>query len=139
MYRYLGETWRRIWKDPDYRAHYRDLKATWRRGKTVERVEKPSRLDKARMMGYKAKSGFVVARVKVSRGSLRKIPPKLGRRQKRTGIVRIKRGKSMKRIAEEKALRKFRNLELVGSYFLGEDGSVKWYEVVMKDPELVPS
>lgn len=139
MYRHIGHTWRRIWSDPRLRRRYSSLRASWRRGRTVQRIVKPSRLDKARMLGYKAKKGFVVVRVKVSRGGLRKIPPKLGRRQKRMGISKIKRGKSMGKIAEERALRKHPNLDLLGAYYVGEDGSVKWFEVVMKDPILGPS
>ena len=32
------------------------------------RIEHPTRLDKARKLGYKAKQGFVVARTRVRRG-----------------------------------------------------------------------
>ena len=117
-----------------FREIYVSKRFLWRRGKTIERVERPSRLDRARALGYKAKQGYVVVRVKVTRGGLRKIPPKLGRRQKRTGIAKIKRAKSMKEIAEERAARKYRNLEVLGSYYLGEDGKYKWFEVVMRDP-----
>ena len=134
MYKYISRTWRDIWRKPRFREIYVSKRFLWRRGKTVERVERPSRLDRARALGYKAKQGYVVVRVKVTRGGLRKIPPKLGRRQKRTGIAKIKRAKSMKEIAEERAARKYRNLEVLGSYYLGEDGRYKWFEVVMRDP-----
>ena len=53
---------------------------------------------------------------------------------KRTGISKIKRAKSIKTIAEERALRKYRNLRVLGSYFIGEDGSHKWIEVVLANP-----
>ncbi|PSQ12227.1 50S ribosomal protein L15e, partial [Halobacteriales archaeon QS_7_69_60] len=39
------------------------------------------------------------------------------------------------RIAEERAGRKFRNLRVLNSYWVGEDGSQKWYEVILLDPE----
>lgn len=42
--------------------------------------------------------------------------------------------KSARWIAEEKAARKFPNLVVLGSYWVGEDGVYKWYEVVMADP-----
>ncbi len=137
MYKHISNTWRKIWKEPDQREIYVAKKVYWRRGKTIERVERPSRLDRARSLGYKAKQGYVMVRVKVSRGGLRKIPPKLGRRQKRMGISKIKRGKSMKQIAEDRARMKHRNLKVLGSYFLGEDGQSKWFEVVLYDPELI--
>ena len=39
----------------------------WR--KINRRVEKPTRIDRARSLGYKAKPGFVVARAKVRKGT----------------------------------------------------------------------
>jgi len=137
MYKYISQIWRRIWSDPNYAKSYLEKKIAWRRQKTVQRIDKPSRLDKARALGYKAKPGYVVVRVKVSRGGLRKIPPSMGRRQKRTGISKIKRQISLQDIAENKAKRKYRNLRALGSYYVGEDGRYKWFEVVMADPTLL--
>jgi large subunit ribosomal protein L15e len=37
-------------------------------------------------------------------------------------------------IAEEKAGRKFPNLEVLNSYWIGEDGRSKWFEIIMVDP-----
>lgn len=42
--------------------------------------------------------------------------------------------KSAQWIAEERAARKHPNLVVLGSYWVGEDGVYKWYEVVMVDP-----
>jgi large subunit ribosomal protein L15e len=134
MYRYLNEMWKRIRRDPEFRAYLTEKRREWRRGKTIERVEKPTRIDKARQLGYRAKQGYVVARVRVRKGGLSKIPPALGRRQKRMGITKIKRGLSAKEIAEQRAKKRFRNLDVLGAYYLGEDGKYIWYEVVMKDP-----
>jgi large subunit ribosomal protein L15e len=134
MYRHISRTWRKIWKNSESRAVYVSKKSIWRRGKTVQRVDKPSRINRARQFGFKAKKGYITVRVKVSRGGLRKIPPKIGRRQKRTGIKKIKRGKSMFRIAEQRAQRKYPNLKTLGSYYLGEDGQNKWFEVIFFDP-----
>lgn len=133
MYRYISKTWRKIWSDPEFKEYLTRKRMEWRRGKTVERVDKPSRLDKARQLGYRAKQGYVVVRVRVRKGGLSKIPPTLGRRQKRMGISKIKRGLSIQEIAEMRAKRKFRNLTVLGSYYLGEDGKYVWYEVIMKD------
>ena len=134
MYKYIGDTWKDIFKLSKHRLRYREKRMELRRQKTVERIPNPSRLDRANSLGYKAKTGFVVVQVKVSRGGLRKIRPSLGRRQKRVGISKIKRGKSIKTIAEERALRKYRNLRVLGSYFIGEDGSHKWIEVILANP-----
>ena len=58
---------REAWKKPDKEAmHSRLIK--WRAGQAIEKVEKPLRLDRARALGYKAKRGFVVVRVRLNRG-----------------------------------------------------------------------
>jgi large subunit ribosomal protein L15e len=41
--------------------------------------------------------------------------------------------KSLKRIAEERASRKFPNMEALNSYWVGEDGKHRWYEVILVD------
>ena len=106
----------------------------WRRQPTIIRVEKPTRLDRARKLGYKAKQGFVIARVRVRRGGLKRTRPRAGRRQKRMGVKKYKPAKSLRLIAEERAARKFPNLEVLNSYWVWEDGRHKWFEVVMVDP-----
>jgi len=106
----------------------------WRRQGAIERVDRPTRLDKARALGYKAKQGVVVARVSVRKGTARKVRHKAGRRSKRQGVNKITRRKSIQRIAEERASRKFRNLRVLNSYWVGEDGSRKWHEVILLDP-----
>lgn len=133
MYRYLRETWKRIRSSPEYRKYLTLKRMEWRRGGTIVRVEKPTRPDRAHALGYKAKQGYIVVRVRVTKGGLSKIPPKLGRRQKRMGISKIKRQKSMQQIAEERAWRKYRNMTVLGSYYLGEDGKFIWYEVILRD------
>ena len=106
----------------------------WRKQQTVTRIERPTRLDRARKLGYKAKQGFVVSRVRVRRGGLRKQRPRSGRRPKRMGVHKFKPAKSLRLIAEERAARKFPNLEVLNSYWVGEDGRSKWFEVIMLDP-----
>ena len=106
----------------------------WRRQPAVLRVDKPTRLDRARRLGYKAKQGFVVARVRVRRGGLRRKRPKAGRRPKRMGVTKFKPAKSLRLIAEERTARNFPNLEVLNSYWVWEDGRYKWFEVIMVDP-----
>ena len=38
-------------------------------------------------------------------------------------------------IAEQRAARKFRNLEVLNSYMIGKDGINYFYEVILVDPE----
>jgi large subunit ribosomal protein L15e len=104
----------------------------WRSEPTVKRIERPTNLDRARTLGYKAKQGIVVVRVKTGRGA-RKIPLiKGGRRPRRAGrFFTLNKGKQQ--VAEEKAAGKYRNMEVLNSYWVGEDGKSTWYEVILLD------
>lgn len=106
----------------------------WRQQPAIMRVERPLRLDRARKLGYKAKQGFIIVRARVRRGGSRKPRPKSGRRPKRMGIAKLKPAKSLQLIAEERVARKFPNLEVLNSYWVGEDGRHKWFEIIMVDP-----
>jgi large subunit ribosomal protein L15e len=132
-YKYIAEAWAKPEKSfVDELMRQRLIE--WRRQPVITRVEKPTRLDRARKLGYKAKQGFIIVRVRVRRGGLRKQRPKAGRRPKRMGVKKFKPAKSMRLIAEERAARKFPNLEVLNSYWVGEDGRSKWFEVIMVDP-----
>ena len=126
------------WKDPDD-GKLAELqwqrKQEWRDQGAIERIDRPTRLDKARELGYKAKQGVVVARVSVRKGGARKRRFKAGRRSKRQGVTRITRRKNIQRVAEERAARVYPNLRVLNSYWVGEDGSQKWHEVILLDPE----
>ena len=129
---------RDAWKDPDD-GMLGDLQwqrlQEWRRQGALVRIDRPTRLDRARELGYKAKQGIVVVRASVRKGSARKSRHRAGRRSKRQGVRRITRTKSRQRIAEERASRKHPNLRVLNSYPVGEDGSRKWFEVILVDPE----
>lgn len=107
----------------------------WRREPVVNRIERPTRLDRARALGYKSKQGIIVVRVGVRRGGRRKSRYVRGRRTAHMGMAKITAGKSIQRIAEERAARRHPNLEVLNSYWVGEDGKKKWYEVILVDPE----
>ncbi|MFB6266937.1 MAG: 50S ribosomal protein L15e [Halodesulfurarchaeum sp.] len=132
-YSYIKEAWR----DPDdgkLAEVQWQRKQEWRKQGAIERIERPTRLDKARELGYKAKQGVVLARVSVRKGTARKSRFRAGRRSKRQGVNRIGRSKNLQRIAEERATRKYRNLRVLNSYWVGEDGSQRWFEVILIDP-----
>jgi len=132
-YKYVAEAW----KKPEA-SFVKNLMSQrtieWRKQPTILRIERPTRLDRARKLGYKAKQGFIVARVRVRRGGLRKVRPKAGRRPKRLGVTKFKPAKSLKLIAEERTARKFPNLEVLNSYWVWQDGRYKWFEVILVDP-----
>lgn len=107
----------------------------WRKQKVVVRVEKPTRLDRARSLGYKAKKGFVIARVRVRKGGRkRRLYGRKGRKPSKAGVLKFTPKKSLQWIAEEKAQRKFPNLNVLNSYWVGSDGKFAWYEVLLVDP-----
>jgi len=106
----------------------------WRKGPAIVRVEKPTRLDRARALGYKAKQGVVIVRARVRKGGRRKSRPSRGRRPKRMGVRKIVPKKSIQLIAEERAARRYPNLEVLNSYPLGDDGQRRYFEVIMLDP-----
>lgn len=120
-----------------WRSNTDELKSkaiAWRREPVLHKIPKPSRLDRARRLGYKAKQGIVIVRARVGRGGMRKQRPVSGRRPKHIGVVRIKQDISMRRVAERRVGEKFPNLEVLGSYFLHKDGMNIWYEVILVDP-----
>ena len=131
MYRQISKSWRSLIK-----ANSPDIKARailWRRGPTLVRLERPSRLDRARSLGYKAKQGFVVARIKITRGGMRQKRPTSGRRSKHLGVLKIKGHFSSQDTAERRVHERYPNTEIVGSYPIYQDGRFIWYEVILAD------
>lgn len=106
----------------------------WKKRPTIERIENPSKPERARELGYKAKQGVVVARTRVRRGGRRKERPNKGRRPKRMGVSKITPEKSIQLISEERTARKFPNLEVLNSYKVGEDGEYHYFEIILIDP-----
>ena len=107
---------------------------SWRKERVVKKLEKPTRPERARSLGYKAKQGFVVARVRVGKGKRKRPKFSGGRVPKKMGRF-FPPGKSKKLTGEERAARKFPNLEVLNSYYVGEDGQYEWFEVVLADPK----
>jgi len=132
VYTMLENLWRE--KPEELRALMKQRLIRWRRQPAVVRVRKPLRLDRARKLGYKAKQGFVVVRVRVRRGGFQKPRPRAGRRPKALGVVKHKVNVTMMEEAIHRAQKKYPNLYPIGAYWVAEDGLYKWYEVIMVDP-----
>ena len=131
-YQYIAETWK---KEPSELKELRWQRLIlWRKQPVIIRIERPTRLDRARRLGYKAKQGYILIRVRVRRGGRRKQRPKRGRKPKKMGVRKFTPKKSIRWIAEERVQRKFPNLEVLNSYPVGRDGRWKWYEVILVDP-----
>ena len=121
-------------KDDAWKAYYKQKLQQWRRQGTQVRVIKPTNPVAARSLGYKAKQGFVIIRTKVKKGSGHITRPNAKRRPHRFGVNKRKRVKSLQRIGEERVQKKHMNLEVINSYWVGEDGQHKWFEIVAIDP-----
>ncbi|MBS3816514.1 MAG: 50S ribosomal protein L15e [Candidatus Thermoplasmatota archaeon] len=133
MYKYIEKAWEQP-KEGFLKELQRKRLKRWRREKNFKRIDRPTRLDRARKLGYKAKQGYVLARAKVRRGNLRKSRPTRGRGPKRMGVVKITPKKNLQWIAEERTSKKYPNLRILNSYWVGEDGRKKYFEVIMVDP-----
>lgn len=129
---------REAWKKPDDKV-LRELMTKWRAEKTVLKIDRPTRIDRARSLGYKAKKGFIIARVRVGRGGKKRSRPTKGRRSKRLTIRKVLK-MNYRWIAEQRVQKKFPNLEVLNSYNLGKDGRYYFYEVILVDysrPEII--
>ena len=102
----------------------------------IHRATRSSRPEKARKLGYKRKQGYVIYRVKIRRGG-RKKPVSKGivyGKPVNQGITQLKPGRSHRAIAEERVGRRAKNLRVLNSYWVGQDGTFKFYEVILVDP-----
>lgn len=132
VYDYIGDQWRK--PDLSYKSPQQQRLIQWRKEENFTRVERPLRIDRARSLGYKAKPGYIVVRARVRRGGLRKPTIKGGRRPAAKGITKITMGKNTKRMAEERTAKRYPNMEVLNSYWIGNDGKHHFYEVIMVDP-----
>jgi len=118
------------------RSLLKDRLVEWRKSESVVRVDNPLNVVRARALGYKAKKGYFIVRVKLMRGGRKRPQIKKGRRSKANRIKKIV-GKSYQWIAEERANRKYKNCEVIGSYKLTKDGQYYYFEVILGDRELL--
>ncbi len=133
LYQHVRETWKRPKDSIPFKLRQSRM-AEWRRQEVNHRVERPTRLDAARNRGYKAKQGIAVIRTRVRRGGLRKSKINMKRKPSKMGMRKITMGKNIQRIAEERVARHYPNMEVLNSYWVGEDGKHKFYEVILVDP-----
>lgn len=129
MYHYIRDSW----KKPDASV-LRERMIKWRKEESIVQVAKPLRLDRARSLGYKAKKGFVIVRVKIKRGGRKRPTRKKGRRSKRQTIRKTLK-MSYRWIAESRAVKNYPNLEVLNSYYIGKDGMHYFFEIILVDPE----
>merc|ERR1712187_76220 len=134
-YKYLEELWRK--KQSDVMRFLARLR-TWefRQLPAIHRASRPTRADKARKVGYKAKQGYLIYRVRVKRGDRKKRVAKgiVYGKPCHQGIKKWKAVRNLRNVAEERIGRKCGGLRVLNSYWTTQDSSHKWYEVIMVDP-----
>ena len=127
---------RELWQSPEIKPILREYLIKWRREPAVTRVERPTRIDRARSLGYKAKKGFIIARVRLLRGGRQRPRFKGGRRSKHMRRRKVL-SMSYQWVAEARANKKFPNATVLNSYYLAQDGRHYFFEVILVDPEIV--
>ncbi len=128
--KHLGE----LWKQPkeNLGALWKQHLITWRREPATIRLAHPTRIDRARALGFRAKQGIFVVRQRVSAGAHKRPDFDGGRHSKhfRTTLILAK---NYQLIAEERATKKFPNCEVLNSYYVAGDSKHYWYEVILVD------
>lgn len=130
-YRYITETLQKQYKGRD--ASFRAKVIAWRKGPAMAKVDRPSNITRARRLGYKAKQGYIVVRVRVDKGRRTRRRTDGGRKQKNYYLF-VQPQISHQAIAEQRVNRVYKNMEVLNSYWVGEDGNYKFFEVLLADP-----
>ncbi|KAI7994515.1 60S ribosomal protein L15 [Camellia lanceoleosa] len=93
---------------------------------SIVRVIHPTHPNKARRLGYKAKQGYVIYRIRVRRGGRKRPVPKgiVYGKPTNQGVTQLKFQRSKRSVAEERAGRKLGGLK---------DSTYKYFEVILVD------
>ena len=134
-YKYLEELWKK--KQSDTLRFVLRMRAwEYRQLPAIHRCTRSSRVDKARRMGYKRKQGYAIFRTRVRRGG-RKKPVSKGivyGKPSNQGIRETKQQRTIRSIAEERVGRVASNMRVLNSYWVGQDSTYKFFEVICVDP-----
>jgi len=134
-YKYLEELYKK--KQSDVLRFVLRIRCwEYRQLPSIVRLTRPSRPDKARRLGYKAKQGFIIYRVRIRRGGRKRPVPKgktMGK-PKNQGVNQLKFARNHRSVAEERVGRRCGNLRVLNSYWINQDASYKYFEVILVDP-----
>jgi len=134
-YKYMEELWRHKQSDA-LRFLLRVRAWEYRQRPNIVTCNRPSRTDKAHRLGYKAKQGYVIVRAGVRRGGRKRQNHRgmVWGKPKHQGINQLKFERNLQSVAEEKVGRKYSNLRVLNSYWVNQDATMKYYEVILVDP-----
>merc|ERR1712002_955776 len=134
-YKYMTELYRK--KQSDVLRYLLRIRCwQYRQLAKVHRVPRSTRPDKARRLGYKNKQGFVIYRIAMRRGGRKRPVPKgcpYGKPKTSGGVKQQKPVRNLQSIAEERVGRRVQGLRVLSSYWVGQDSTYKYYEVIMID------
>ena len=133
-YKYIKQNFEKAYKEGN--SLYKQRVVAWRKEGSFTRAERPTNLPRARTLGYKAKNGFVIVRARIGKGR-RKRQRTWGGRKPQHRYLFVQPQLSHQAMAEQRVAREYRNLEVLNSYWVGEDGNYKFFEIIMVDPLLV--
>ena len=134
-YKYLEELWRK--KQSDVIRFVLRVRAwEYRQLPMIHKCQRPSRLDKAHRLGYKRTQGYVIYRVRIRRGGRKRNIRKgtVFGKPVNHGIAKQKKSQTHKNIAEQRVGKICSNLRVLNSYWVGQDASFKFFEIIMVDP-----
>ncbi|MBI2550444.1 50S ribosomal protein L15e [Candidatus Woesearchaeota archaeon] len=132
LYSQISKAWQE--QPEQFDAAQRDRLIKWRTESVTLRIAHPTRLDRAHALGYKAKPGFIVVRQRVDRGGRQRPQIRKVRKTSHSRQTKIL-SKNYQQVAEERAARRFPNLEVLNSYYAGKDGQHYWYEIILVDKQ----
>lgn len=130
MYKHIRQVWTKPKKNLG--SLWKDRLVEWRKDPATLRLKRPTRIDRARELGYRAKQGIIVVRQRVQRGGKMRPDDMKGRRPKHSRRKLVV-GKNYRQICEERCARKFPNCEVLNSYYVAQDGRFYWYEIILVD------
>lgn len=122
----------------EYKETIADLRMTWVdrcrvwRKNAITAEDKPLKAWRAAELGYKDKQGVVSSVVRIGKGNRKRRQTSGGRKPSKSYDYATL-DKSKQTLAEERAAAKYPNCEVLGSYWLWEDGKYKYFEVILVD------
>ena len=134
-YKYMSEIYRK--KQSDVLRYLLRIRCwQYRQLTKVHRVQRSTRPDKARRLGYKNKQGYVIYRIAMRRGGRKRPAPKgapMCKPKTSGGVKQQKPVRNLQSIAEERVGRRVLGLRILSSYWVGQDSTYKYFEVIMID------
>jgi len=129
-YKYIRDAW----KDQQgaLKAIQKQRQIQWDEDPVTLRIDRPTRIDRARSLGYRAKPGFILVRQRVDRGGRQRPQirhPRRPRHSSRRKDLRM----SYQWVAEQRAQNKFVNCTVLNSYFVGKGKEHYYFEVILVD------